>query len=135
MKAGAAMRSRVRIRTSFSFTLLLLTLHVSIARGETSIHLERSDDPRASEAVLFPFDPYSLTYRHALELTLIPGSKKGIVLKPGPEGAPDGLRIDYYGSVLYMNGKFHMWYRGSSRKEPNYFRVCYATSDDGLTWE
>jgi hypothetical protein len=101
------------------------------ARGETTIHL-----PSAGEAVLFPFDADGLTYRHGLELNLVAATKHGPVLKPGPAGAPDSARIDYYGSVLRLaDGKLHMWYRGAPKENPAYFRVCYATSDDGIKWD
>ena len=121
--------------TRIAFFFVPLFLVAAHASAETMIRIRPDQDPRVSEAVLFPFDPYSVTYRHALELTLVPGSKRGVVLKPGPDSAPDSARIDYYGSVVQMNGKFHMWYRGSARQDPGYFRVCYATSEDGLKWE
>src|SRR5213592_2844835 len=105
------------------------------ARAETPIRLKPGDDPNQSEAVLFPFDSYSVPYRHGVELTLVPASKKGPVLEKGPPGAPDSGRIDYYGTVIRLGNKLHMWYRGASDKKTNYFRVCYATSDDGVKWE
>jgi hypothetical protein len=53
----------------------LLSLVTSRARGEFVIQLHSSDDAYTSEAVLFPFDAYSLPYRHGVELTLVSGSK------------------------------------------------------------
>jgi hypothetical protein len=66
---------------------------------------------------------------------LVPASKQGRVLEKGPAGSPDSERIDYYGTVIKIGDKLHMWYRGSSTTRPQYFRVCYATSDDGIHWE
>src|SRR4051812_30103151 len=100
----------------------LAAVLITTASAESIIRIAPSDDPRISEAVLFAFDAYGLTYRHGLELTLVSGSKKGIVLNRGPAGAADSARIDFYGTVLQIDGKLHMWYRGSADSDPRYFR-------------
>ena len=41
--------------------------------------------------------------------------------------------IFLYGSVLYEDGDFKMWYDGVARN--GYRKACYATSSDGLHWE
>src|SRR5438270_61797 len=102
-------------------TTLVLLFAGSTGWGESIIRLQPGDDPQTSEAVLFPFDSYSVEYRHGVDLTLVPASKKGAVLAKGPAGAPDGERIDYYGTVIKIGNKLHMWYRGASDKRPGYF--------------
>ena len=64
-------------------TTTLLLLATSAGWSESIIRLQPGDDPQTSEAVLFPFDSYSLPYRHGVELTLVPASKKGPVLLKG----------------------------------------------------
>jgi hypothetical protein len=57
------------------------------AQAQSNLHLTATDDPdhpHLREAVLFPFDRYSVPFRHGLELTLISGHKEGVVLRPGP---------------------------------------------------
>lgn len=53
------------------------------------------------------------------------------VLSPDPSGK--GASPVLYGSVLFRNGRFHMWYLNWSR-QPKPF-ACYAVSDDGIHWE
>ena len=45
----------------------------------------------------------------------------------------EDAHIFLYGSVLYEDGEFKMWYDGVAH---NWYRnVCYATSSDGLHWD
>ncbi len=120
------------------FLLLgLVALAASDANGEP---------PRAGEElVFFPFDDHSVPLTKGLVLTLMPGRKSatnpglGIdrdhpgkpVLAIGKKGDPDEKRVYFMGSVLYVEGTYHLWYTGhdgSSRQ------VCYAVSEDGLNW-
>ncbi len=67
------------------------------------------------------------------------------VLRMGGRGAPDEQGASAYGTVLYMDGRFRMWYTGYrnfSERRPGYERlpveethfICYAESDDGVHW-
>jgi hypothetical protein len=53
------------------------------------------------------------------------------VLQANPAGSDASPVL--YGSVLFRDGRFHMWYLNWSRK-PRPF-ACYAVSEDGVHWE
>src|SRR5204862_6699607 len=97
------------------------------------------------EAVLFPFDNYSIPLRKGLQMDLIASEetrrKYNPVLVRGRPGAPDSFRIGYYGTVIEINNRFHMWYIGDGDhdnvdqdKSTPYFHILYAVSDDGRHW-
>jgi len=90
-----------------------------------------------SQAVLFPFDNYSVPFRHGLQLELISAQRDPAnpVLKPGGPDAPDSESMSYYGTVLQVGGELRMWYLGRGKSEYGPLRVCYATSKDGFRWE
>lgn len=48
----------------------------------------------------------------------------------------DGAGASIYGSVLHDGGRYRMWYQGWPRdwNGGNSAIVCYAESDDGITW-
>ncbi|QDV17215.1 hypothetical protein Pan153_18500 [Gimesia panareensis] len=105
---------------------------VSVARG-----------PAVEEAVFFSFDDRAIPWRNNLALTPQTAQKHPAnpVLRRGPEGAPDHGHAILYGSVLYIDGKFRMWYLGmfetaiKSGQAPGWWRpMCYAESDDGIHW-
>ena len=109
------------------------------ARGASEI-VEDYGGPSApaNEIVLFPFDDFSVPLRSRLQVGLVSASdayqlntKK--VLERGKAGSPDE-QIQFYGSVLRVGDEFRMWYPGLSSKDDNW-RVCYATSKDGVAWE
>ena len=115
------------------------------AEAEPSILL--SDFPGGvpvHEAVLFGFDNQAFPYQSQLQAHLISGKFHSLVLRPGPTGSQDQF-LRYYGSVIYTNGKFKMWYIGSKgqtstmigyeRASEEDKALCYATSDDGVHWE
>ena len=116
------------------------------------------------EAVLFPFDDYSIPFRKDVLMTLIPGSRQPHeyregasyepdhpgepVLKLGPPGTCDCMEI-IFPTILEVEGEYRMWYsaRGhsSDKVAPCSYaggpvidvrrRVGYAESKDGLNWE
>ena len=97
------------------------------------------------EAVLFPFDNYSIPFRKGLEMSLLRSEHTRAPYNPiltrGKPGAPDSFRIGYYGTVLPINGKYHMWYIADGQENNDqefsstpYGHLLYATSDDGLHW-
>ena len=114
--------------------------------------------------VLLAIDDVSLPLRKNVCLYLSkPAVRAEPVLVPSPveSTAPDNLAAHFYGTVLHDAGKFRMWYyachRGlnpdwPSRKKQQVARkpgwltgakegfevgqgpLCYAESDDGITW-
>ena len=116
------------------------------------------------EAVLFPFDDYSIPFRKDVLLTLIPGSRKphdyregasydpdhpgGPVVEVGGDDACDSMEI-VMPSVVEVEGEYRMWYyargnKGVSAESPYWGggepmdlnrRLAYATSKDGVHWE
>ena len=107
----------------------------------------------AKEVVLFPFDDYSIPLTYGLTYGLIQGHREGVVLRPGKSG-PDAQHIINHGSVLRVGDEFRMWYLATGDQDAEVFlerppesgdpsdwereaifRVCYATSKDGINWE
>jgi hypothetical protein len=108
-----------------------------------------------SEAVLLAIDDFSLPLKRNLCLYLTkPSVRTAPVLRPSRDNAdaPDFLAAHFYGTVLFDNGKYRMWYypchRGQNPDWPAELKtqagrwsgevipgpLCYAESDDGLTW-
>ena len=100
------------------------------------------------QALLLSIDDYLLPIRENVGIYLsTPKTRKEPVLVPSKENsaAPDQVAANFYGAVLHEEGKYRMWYYAIGLKEPgNAYRpdqknlllgpVCYAESDDGLTW-
>jgi len=56
------------------------------------------------------------------------------VLIKGKKGDWDALFVG--APDVYFDGNiYHMWYTGASRIIPSYYRIGYATSEDGIHWE
>ena len=95
--------------------------------------------PRVNEAVLFSFDRDSIPFTSGLRLHMVSGKAKGpeaLVVKPGPEGTHDDMRVRFYGSVIPFEDELRMWYMGSGRRDGfRSHRICHAVSRDGLHWE
>ena len=95
---------------------------------------------QVDEAVLFPFDDRSIPFRYRLEVGLVaqtnPYKPHQIVLgKGGPED-PDGLNIQFYGTVIRVGNELRMWYIGKGDDSGKIGgRICYAVSKDGVNWE
>jgi hypothetical protein len=71
------------------------------------------------EAAFFAFDFDSVPFRRNLHLTMVPATKHPEpVLRRGPEGSPDEMRAEFYGSVIKIDGKFRMWYCGLGFDDP-----------------
>jgi hypothetical protein len=112
---------------------------------------------------LLAIDDVSLPLRKNVCLYLSkPTVRREPVLSPSPveSNAPDNLAAHFYGTVLHDKGKFRMWYYSCHRgmnpdwpprkkqqvaKKPGWvigmkegFEVgqalCYAESDDGISW-
>lgn len=135
-----------RLQQSVTVCLLILLLHVSLPAtlsAQTQPKVSVARGPAVEEAVFFSFDDRAIPWRNNLQLTPLTAQKHPAnpVLRRGPEGAPDHGHAILYGSVLYLDGKFRMWYLGmfetaiKSGQAPGWWRpMCYAESDDGIHW-
>ncbi len=112
------------------------------------------------KTMLLSIDDFSLPFRKKVSLYLSkPIVRPEPVLVPSPRGsgAPDDLAA-FGGTVLHDGGKFRMWYYACHwgknpdwpprmmqqvAKSPGWFRgdcpmfqgpLCYAESDDGISW-
>lgn len=110
---------------------------------------------RTNRAVMFAFDDSCFPFRHNLHCELTkPEVREQPVLTPGGPDDPDSLASHFYGTVLFDEGKYRMWYVGMSlglnpdmpveewkklEQKPGLQRVmmgpiCYAESEDGIRW-
>jgi len=120
----------------------------------------KSDSSR--QDTLLAIDDVSLTFKKNVGIYLSkPNVRPEPVLFPSPmeSNAPDNQAAYFYGTVLFDEGKFRMWYYAGHRgknpdwpprmmqqvaKQPEWFSggecnnyqgpLCYAESDDGITW-
>lgn len=110
----------------------------------------------ARNHLMLAIDDQSLPFRKHVGLYLSkPAVRPEPVLKPSDfeSNAPDNLAAHFYGTVLHDAGKFRMWYYACHwGKNPDWspsmaqqlakpnadplFQgpLCYAESDDGITW-
>jgi hypothetical protein len=109
--------------------------------------------------ILLAIDDAALPLRKDVGLYLsAPAVRREPVLAPGPAGSPDDCATHFYGTVLHDEGRFRMWYYAChwglnpdwppamqqqlarspawmTHEVPLYTGpICYAESDDGLTW-
>ncbi len=117
---------------------------------------------RNKKQTLLAIDDVSLPFKKNVGLYLNkPTVRPEPVLRPSPlgSGAPDDHAAHFYGTVLYENNKFRMWYYACHwgknpdwplqkmqqiARVPKWFHgddkpsyqgpLCYAESDDGITW-
>ncbi len=122
--------------------LLSLTLVFMSAQQATAEFIfPESDLSVTGRVTLLAIDDYSLQDRENLSLTLSkPSVRQAPVLTPerGNLNMPDSMASHFYGTVLYDQGKYRMWYYSVSlRAKPYDLKqgpVCYAESDDGIHW-
>jgi len=55
------------------------------------------------------------------------------VFQPGKSGEWDMVKIAQ--TVLFEDGRYHMWYKGWSEEPPGSVGIGYATSTDGFHWQ
>src|SRR5688572_17245740 len=91
-------------------------------------------------AVLFGFDDRAFPFTHHVRRQLIASRPLQVALPPGPPGSPDET-IRFYGTVVWAQGAFHMWYFGGAVFDPGLVAprrksavLCYAISEDRRTW-
>lgn len=99
-------------------------------------------------ALLLAIDDYLLPQRENVCLYLTkPRCRAEPVVTPEFDDplAPDQVGTSFYGTVLHDGDRFRMWYYAIRLNEPGDARhsdmkntqqgpVCYAESDDGITW-
>ena len=130
----------------FAVFILLIGPYPRISAGSEFVIDLAHPSGSAKEAVLFPFDTYAIPMRRGLQIDLLHSEHTRAPYNPvlvrGKPGAPDSFRIGYYGSVIEINGRFHMWYIGDGdgdkvdqEKSTAYTHLLYAVSDDGLHWQ
>jgi hypothetical protein len=119
----------------------ILLFALCMLRALWSHAAEPAAAPR--ETVMFAFDDQSIRWQHNLKLTLVSPQKHPAnpVVRCGPKGSPDYGHAILYGTVLYDDSKFRMWYLGMIQRElergqaPGWWRpMCYAESTDGIAW-
>ena len=100
------------------------------------------------QALLLAIDDHLLPLRdQVVEHLSKPAVRREPVLAPSKDDplAPDQVAAHFYGAVIHDQGKYRMWYYSVGLKVPGDARradlknlsqgpVCYAESDDGLTW-
>jgi len=120
-----------------SLTGAVAALAVSLS-GQISFPATGITTPE--QAVLLAIDDVSLPVKQNLCYYLSkPTVRKEPVLAPNRDdpSAPDHATLNCYGTVLFDEGRFRMWYYGKyflESGEPSQGPVCYAESDDGIHW-
>ena len=129
-----------------TFCMELMILAGSTAAGEnkaasSGFHFPATGVCVDKQAILLAIDDVSLPLKENVCYYLSkPKVRKEPVLAPSRDNptAPDHLAAHFYGSVLYDEGKFRMWYYpvsfGRDFTELTQGPVCYAESDDGIQW-
>lgn len=98
------------------------------------------------EATLFSMDNISIPFTTNLVLTMEPVDKHqdNPLLRRGESGDPDEWGVQCYGSVIYHEGKYKLWYLALNEEDmrnmPNDVhykggQLAYAESEDGIDWE
>lgn len=136
------MRKRPRL---FSFGSILLICSVVLFACE-SAHLSAQDVPNPDNSkVVFSFDDHSIPWKKNLKITMLQGDKheSNPVLKRGGRGSLDDWMVQFYGSVIKVDGKYRLWYIASDsarfqtiRQGTGFsaLRPAYAESEDGVNW-
>ena len=111
------------------------------AREKAAIRFPTLGTVGDGQAVLLAIDDYSLPLKqHLCTYLTKPKVRPEPVLKPNRDNprAPDHLAAQFYGTVLFDQGKYRMWYYpvhyGSEPSDLKQGPVCYAESNDGIHW-
>ena len=93
------------------------------------------------KVTLLAIDDHSLPLKKNLCYYLSkPEVRSQPVLVPSRDNvdAPDYIATHFYGTVLFDEGRYRMWYYGLGRgQEPGEMQegpICYAESEDGIEW-
>ncbi len=134
----------MRFFPSVLFILVITCVELNPAFTQSSaatFRLPESGLTVKDRVVLLAIDDHLLRDRVNLGLTLnTPTVRQEPVLVPerNDPNAPDSMASHFYGTVLYDQGKYRMWYYSVSlRAEPADLKqgpICYAESTDGIDW-
>jgi hypothetical protein len=125
--------------------MLMTTALFSCAAGEkpeaTDFEFPSSGVRVRQQAILLGIDDMSWPLKRDLCLYLSkPKVRQEPVLVPSRDNpnAPDYMAAHLYGTVLFEQGKFRMWYyavhAGRDYSDLKQGPVCYAESNDGILW-
>jgi len=129
------------------YPLYLLACTMAASAGllwlPTAAHTGDAYFDEMKAQTFFAFDEVSIPFSQGLKLEMRSPEKHPAnpVLARGAKGSVDSWAVQFYGSVIKIDGKYRMWYvavgddrgkRGVARSEP--WRVAYAESDDGVNW-
>jgi len=150
-KQGAFFESEDMKLTKFFSAFLLAACAQASAQVEKNFVFPATGIAVSGEAMLLAIDDVSLPLKNNLCFYLSkPTVRQEPVLTAGKDpNAPDFLGVSFYGTVLFENKKFRMWYYATHpmpNPEPgktviagagdNIIQgpICYAESDDGVHW-
>ncbi len=109
--------------------------------GSTSFQFPATGVRVSPQAILLGIDDVSWPLQRSVCLYLSkPEVRKDPVLIPSRDNpdAPDYMATHFYGTVLFDQGKFRMWYYAvhpkPGLKDLIEGPICYAESPDGLRW-
>jgi hypothetical protein len=131
------------MRRSSIFLLTVLIIVSNGVIGQSKVY--QSDQPDPNVKVLFAFDDHSIPWKKNLKLTMVKPDKypDNPVVRRGKNGSVDDWAVQFYGSVIYDQGKFRMWYVSADEtglelikkgKGFSGLRPAYAESSDGINW-
>lgn len=121
--------------------ILLGLLALRAAASDTGSFKPAFDETRGH--TLFAFDNVSIPFTRSLQLDLRKPERHPAnpVVARGARSEPDHWGVQFYGSILRVDGKFRLWYaaldgkRGEQAEQnPAFWRVAYAESTDGVNW-
>ena len=73
------------------------------------------------------------TWSHCVSEDLVHWTELPTALYPGEGKEPDASGV-WTGSVIYAEGRYHIFYTGYCLPAKYQQTICHATSDDGITW-
>ena len=93
------------------------------------------------EKPFFAFDDRSIPWKENLKLTMTQPDKHPAnpVIARGPKGSVDEWCVQFYGSAIFHEGKYKLWYIAGDLLSPSAggfggLKVAYAESTDGINW-
>jgi len=96
--------------------------------------------------VIFAFDNHSIPWQNNLKLSMVVPDKHmdNPLVRRGGKGKVDEWAVQYYGSIVYHDGKYKLWYIAADNQSLDLIkkgkgfsglRPAYAESLDGIHWE
>ena len=133
----------IPLRLSRTVCALALASAANLRAGQTDGGTFKPVIDETKAMTLFAFDNVSIPFTRSLQLELHKPEKYAgnPVVARGPRSEPDHWGVQFYGSIIRVEGKFRMWYaaldgaRGEQAEQnPAFWRVAYAESSDGVHW-